>query len=63
MRITAAVMEKADSTITRRTIRLEEVELDDPREDEVLVRITSCGVCGTDRGCMHRLERTRFRVP
>ncbi|EYD74321.1 aryl-alcohol dehydrogenase [Rubellimicrobium mesophilum DSM 19309] len=56
MRITAAVMEKADGTITRRSIQLEGVELDGPREGEVLVRIASCGVCGTDRGCIHGLE-------
>ncbi|MBB4638080.1 NAD(P)-dependent alcohol dehydrogenase [Longimicrobium terrae] len=56
MQITAAVMEKADGALTRRTIKLEEVELEGPREDEVLVRIHSCGVCGTDRGCIHGLE-------
>lgn len=56
MRITAAVMEKADGTLTRRSIKLEEVELEAPRADEVLVRVTSCGVCGTDRGCIHGIE-------
>lgn len=56
MRITAAVMEKADGTLTRRRITLEEVELDGPRDDEVLIRISSCGVCGTDRGAIHGLE-------
>jgi aryl-alcohol dehydrogenase len=56
MRITAAVMEKADGLLTRRTIKLEEVELDDPQDEEVLVKVTSCGVCGTDRGCIHGLE-------
>ncbi|WP_375382988.1 NAD(P)-dependent alcohol dehydrogenase [uncultured Sphingomonas sp.] len=56
MKITAAVMEKADGVVTRRSIKLEEVDLDGPREDEVLVRITSCGVCGTDRGCLHGQE-------
>jgi aryl-alcohol dehydrogenase len=56
MQITAAVMEKADGTVTRRKIALEVVELEGPREDEVLVRISSCGVCGTDRGCIHGLE-------
>lgn len=56
MRITAVVMGKADGLLTRRSIRLEEVELEGPREDEVLVRITSCGVCGTDRGCIHGME-------
>ena len=56
MRITAAVMEKADGAITRRTIKLDEVELEAPREDEVLIRVTSCGVCGTDKGAIHGLE-------
>jgi aryl-alcohol dehydrogenase len=56
MRITAAVMKKPDGKITRRKIELEEVELDAPREDEVLIRVTSAGVCGTDRGCIHGLE-------
>ena len=27
---------------------LEEIELDDPRDDEVLVRVAACGVCHTD---------------
>lgn len=56
MRITAAVMTHADRLISRRTIELEEVELDDPYDDEVLIRVTSCGVCGTDKGCIHGLE-------
>jgi aryl-alcohol dehydrogenase len=56
MRITAAVMQKADGTLTRRRITLEELELDSPYDDEVLVRISSCGVCGTDRGAIHGLE-------
>jgi aryl-alcohol dehydrogenase len=56
MRIQAAVMEKREGTITRRRIEIEEVELEDPRDDEVLIRVTSCGVCGTDRGCIHGLE-------
>jgi aryl-alcohol dehydrogenase len=56
MKITAAVMDKPDGIVTRRSIKLEEAELEGPREDEVLVRITSCGVCGTDRGCLHGQE-------
>ena len=56
MRITAAVMTHADGVVSRRRIELEEVELDDPYDDEVLIRITSCGVCGTDKGCVHGLE-------
>lgn len=56
MRITAAVMTHADGMVSRRRIEREEVELDDPYDDEVLIRITSCGVCGTDKGCIHGLE-------
>ncbi|QEH38539.1 Aryl-alcohol dehydrogenase [Aquisphaera giovannonii] len=56
MRITAAVMEKADAVLARRKIELEDVELEGPREDEVLIRVTSCGVCGTDKGVIHGLE-------
>lgn len=56
MKIKAAVMEKADGVLTRRRIAIEEVELEGLRADEVLVRVTSCGVCGTDRGCLHGLE-------
>ena len=56
MKITAAVMEKADGVVARRSIRLDEVELEGPREDEALIRITSCGVCGTDKGVIHGLE-------
>lgn len=53
MQIRAAVMEKSDGVIARHRVRIEDVELDGPHEDEVLVRVTSCGVCGTDRGCLH----------
>jgi aryl-alcohol dehydrogenase len=53
MRIQAAVMQKADGTLTRRRIAIEEVELEGPRPDEVLIRITSCGVCGTDKMFVH----------
>lgn len=56
MQIQAAVMEKPDGTLTRRRIRIETVELEGPRDDEVRVRVTSCGVCGTDRGCLHGIE-------
>lgn len=56
MRIQAAVLERSDGTLTNHKVTLDEVELDGPRADEVLVRVTSCGVCGTDRGCLHGLE-------
>ncbi|MCL2583750.1 MAG: NAD(P)-dependent alcohol dehydrogenase [Streptosporangiales bacterium] len=29
-------------------LSLEEIELDDPREDEIVVRVVACGVCHTD---------------
>ncbi len=56
MQIQAAVMEKPDGTLTRRKITIETIEIEPPRADEVLVKVTSCGVCGTDRGCLHGLE-------
>jgi len=30
--------------------KIEEIELDEPRDDEVLVRIVGSGICGTDLG-------------
>lgn len=56
MRIAAAVMEEADEAVLRRTIKLQEVELEGPREDEVLIRVTNCGVGVTDKGVIHGLE-------
>jgi len=49
-------MTHADGMVSRRKIELEELELDAPYDDEVLIRVTSCGVCGTDKGCIHGLE-------
>lgn len=43
MKITAAVVREKSQPFT-----IEELELDDPREDEVLVRIVGTGVCHTD---------------
>ncbi|WP_005036516.1 NAD(P)-dependent alcohol dehydrogenase [Holophaga foetida] len=43
MKITAAVVHEKSGPF-----RLESVELDEPREDEILVRIVGCGVCHTD---------------
>ena len=40
---TAAVLHEANGAFT-----LQEVELDDPRGDEILVRIEASGVCHTD---------------
>lgn len=43
MRITAAVLSE-----TRASLELCEVEIDEPRDDEVLVRLAATGVCHTD---------------
>ncbi len=43
MRVTAAVLDGSGTDPV-----LTEVELDDPRPHEVLVRLTSVGICGTD---------------
>ncbi len=56
MWIKAAVLRKSDGLLTKRTLSIEDVTLDGPQADEVVVRITSCGVCGTDRGCLHGME-------
>ena len=56
MQITAAFMEKADGAVTRRNIKLEAVELEDPREDDDPIKVTSRGVCGTDQGIIHGPE-------
>ncbi len=38
---------------TSGAFHIEQLELDEPREDEVLVRIVGVGVCGTDLGALH----------
>ncbi|HJP73281.1 MAG TPA: NAD(P)-dependent alcohol dehydrogenase [Pseudonocardiaceae bacterium] len=43
MKITAAVVEATD-----KPFELRELQLDDPRSDELLVRIVACGMCHTD---------------
>lgn len=43
MQITAAVMREKGGKFT-----LEDIELEPPRDDEVLIRMKSCGVCHTD---------------
>ncbi|WP_217575021.1 NAD(P)-dependent alcohol dehydrogenase [Streptomyces sp. GbtcB7] len=49
MRIRAAVVEEKDKPFI-----LEELELDEPRPDEVLVRIVATGVCQTDAHVQHQ---------
>jgi aryl-alcohol dehydrogenase len=46
MKITAAVVREGSGPFT-----IEEIELDDPRDDEVLVRIVGVGLCHTDLVC------------
>ncbi len=48
MKVTAAVLRKAGEPFA-----LEDVELDGPQENEVLVRIVATGVCHTDIGVQH----------
>ena len=50
MRITAAVSRSPDSPFT-----LESVDLDEPRPDEVLVRISATGLCHTDLSSKSRI--------
>ena len=45
MKIKAAVVREKSGPF-----KIEEVELDEPRDDEVLVRIVGSGICGTDLG-------------
>jgi aryl-alcohol dehydrogenase len=46
MKITAAIARAAQAPLT-----IEEVDIGDPREDEVLVRLVACGICHTDLAC------------
>ena len=32
-------------------LRIEEIELPEPRPDQVLVRLKACGICGSDVEC------------
>src|SRR6185312_3892779 len=43
VQVTAAVLEQSGGPFT-----IAEVDLDEPRADEVLVRVASVGICGTD---------------
>jgi aryl-alcohol dehydrogenase len=45
MKIKAAVVREKSGPF-----KIEEIELDEPRDDEVLVRIVGSGICGTDLG-------------
>ena len=54
--IKAAVMDRTDGVVISHKIAIEEMQLETPRAGEVAVLLTSCGVCGTDRGCIHGAE-------
>jgi aryl-alcohol dehydrogenase len=56
MKITAAVVEEKDSAFD-----LIEVELDEPRSDEMIVRIVAAGMCHTDLSA--RTGATPFPLP
>jgi aryl-alcohol dehydrogenase len=56
MRIDAAILERADGRLTSHKIQIGSLELEAPRAREVLIEVSSCGVCGTDRMCIHGLE-------
>ena len=57
MRVTAAVLREQGSPFV-----IEEVDLEEPRSDEVLVRIVGAGVCHTDLQVRDRQPRTRPAV-
>ena len=48
MKIKAAVVREASSPFV-----IEELELDEPRDNEVLVRMVGCGLCSTDLTAQH----------
>jgi aryl-alcohol dehydrogenase len=48
MEIKAAVIHETGGVFS-----LEQLELSDPRDDEVVVRIVGVGICGTDLGAVH----------
>jgi aryl-alcohol dehydrogenase len=48
MEIKAAVIRETGGAFS-----LEQLELSDPRDDEVVVRIVGVGICGTDLGAVH----------
>lgn len=53
MEIKVAVSRSSDHVSGERQVALETLDLDGQREREVLVRITSCGVCSDDVACLH----------
>ncbi|MEC3853911.1 NAD(P)-dependent alcohol dehydrogenase [Paenarthrobacter ureafaciens] len=57
MKITAAVVQEADADLV-----LRELELDEPRSDEIRVRLVATGVCHTDAAILHQLYPTRLPI-
>ncbi|GGB04892.1 NAD(P)-dependent alcohol dehydrogenase [Allosediminivita pacifica] len=57
MKITAAVAREINAPLS-----IEEVELDDPRDDEILVKLVATGVCHTDMAVIEGLMGTEFPV-
>jgi len=57
MKITAAVAREKGGKLT-----FEELELEDPREHEVLVRVVACGLCHTDLAILNQYYPTPFPV-
>jgi len=55
MKIKAAVVKEKSSPFV-----IEEVELDDPRGNEVLVRMAGCGLCHTDLSAQHGYLPVKF---
>ena len=56
MEITAAVLEEY-----HQPLRVQSLEIDEPRAGEVLVRIVATGVCHTDAIARIRTSRSRAR--
>jgi Zn-dependent alcohol dehydrogenases, class III len=57
MNITAAVARKKGEPLV-----FEELQIEDPREDEILVRVVGCGVCHTDLAIREQYYPTPFPV-
>ena len=55
MKIKAAIVKEAGKPFV-----IEEVELDEPRDNEVLVRMSGCGLCHTDLTAQHGYLPVKF---
>jgi aryl-alcohol dehydrogenase len=52
MRISAAICRQEGAPLS-----IEPVDLDEPKPDEVLVRVIACGICHTDIGVQHMMPK------